>query len=207
MVTALVFLHDFPYLEISVLLASCIAWTVFLCQSLPYESKLNNVINIGSEIIFTGVHVLIFLLIHDDFTDWLTDEQRLNFGWGIMGCCGTILIASLISSFAQQFVALKKFIKLILQVIKGKGKGPNLKKTPQKRRTFPEVSRASIQKTKGSMEKTRASFENKTRAASLDKTGASLEGSFGGSQKSFITSAREINLDIVESNLKKRRKS
>jgi len=201
MVIALVFLHDFPYIEISVLLVSCVAWTIFLCLYLPYESKLNNVINIFSELIFAGVHVLIFLLIHDDFTDWLTDQQRLKFGWGIMGGCGTILVASLISSFAQQFVALKKFIKLIIQVIKGKDpKKRKLRRAPQKRKTFPEVSRSSI-------ERTRTSIDRK--GTSLDKTGVSFEGSLGESQKSFISSVREINLEIsnFEGDLKRRRKS
>jgi len=120
LVSTLVFLHNSPYLEIIILLISCIGWTIFLCQYLPYGSKLNNVINIFSEIVFTGIHILILLLIHGDYTQWLTDPERLNLGWGIIGGCGMILIATLIPSFVEQYFCVKRVWGLVRMVVKGK---------------------------------------------------------------------------------------
>jgi len=115
---SLVFLYYYPYLEISVLLLSCLMWLFLLWKYLPYESNLNNVVNIVTEAIFLGIHVLIFILVHDDFIGYFSDQDRLNFGWGIIGGCGMILVVSLVASFAQQYKVMKELLKLFWKVLK-----------------------------------------------------------------------------------------
>ena len=133
----LVFLHNYPYIEIFFLVINCLVWTVLLWRYLPYDTAINNVVNIVSEVCFVGIHIIIFLLIHDDFTDWLTDDERLNLGWGIIGGCASILVMTLVSSFVQQYFVLKKMIQLLIKVVKGK---PAVKRKRRIKRKFsPEV--------------------------------------------------------------------
>jgi len=133
---SLVFLHDFPYVEIYILILSCVIWLILLCKFQLYESKVNNIANIISEIIFTGVHVVIFVLIHDDNIAWLDDQDRIQLGWGIIGGCGVILIISLLMSLVQQYYALKQFIGFVLKVLKKKDSS-NKKRKHRLRRTAP----------------------------------------------------------------------
>jgi len=136
MILSLVFLHDYPYLEVFLLILNCVVWTVLLVKFLPYDNKINNVVNILSEILFVAIHVIIFLFAHDDHVDWLTDQEKLDLGWIIIGCCGVILVLTLIASFVQQFFVLKNLLKLFWQVMKGKK--PNSGKKI-KRKTSPQI--------------------------------------------------------------------
>ena len=131
----LVFLHNYPYLELLTLILNCPTWLVLLCWFLPYDNKMNNIVNIISEFLFVVIHVIIFLFAHDDHKDWLTDQKKLDLGWAIIGCCGVILSLTLIVSFIEQYYAVKNLIKLRIKAIKGK-KDSSLK---VKRKSSPQV--------------------------------------------------------------------
>jgi len=136
----LVFLYYLPYLEISVLVLNCFIWLVLLWKYLPYETNLNNVVNLVTEGIFLGIHIIIFILIHDDYIAYFSDQARLNFGWVIIGGCAVILIIALLASFVQQYFVLKKLFGLFLQVIRGKkSKG---KRVVKARRSPPMLNTA-----------------------------------------------------------------
>jgi len=113
----LVYSHDHPYHEIFFLISNCLIWLILLVKCRPYDTKINNFVNIISEVCFIGVHVLILLLIHGDYTGWLSEQKRLDIGWGIIGACGLILVMTLVASFVQQYYTMKKMIKLLIQVI------------------------------------------------------------------------------------------
>jgi len=142
----LVFLHNYPYLEISVLLVSCIFWTLLLLKYCPYKERLDNIINISSEIVFTVIHIFIFLLIYADGSNWLSDQERLTLGWGIVGGCGAILVVSLISSFIQQYSTLKKFLLLVKKaILKGKeAKNKKLKLMQRRVKRLERLERVKI---------------------------------------------------------------
>jgi len=131
----LVFLHNYPYIEVFVLVLNCAIWTLLLVKFLPYNNKINNIVNILSEILFVAIHVIIFLFAHDDHVDWLTDQEKMDLGWVVIGCCGVILVLTLIASFVQQFFVVKRMIILLIKVIKGKktdsGKKVKRKSSPQ----------------------------------------------------------------------------
>jgi len=118
----LVFLYDYPYVEVTMLILNYLGWTVLLCIYMPYESKLNNVVNITTEVIFTGVHVVIFLLVHDDTVQAFSDDLRLTLGWVIIGSCGVILVVTLVASFVQQFETMKELFLLVKKLLTKKGR-------------------------------------------------------------------------------------
>lgn len=91
LVLALIFLHDYPYVEVIVLILNCLIWLILLLKYFPYDKKMHNIVNIISEFLFVVIHVMIFLFAHDDQKDWLTDKKRLDLGWIIISCCGVIL--------------------------------------------------------------------------------------------------------------------
>jgi len=116
----LVFLHNYPYLEVFLLIFNCLIWTILLFKYLPYENKVNNIVNILSEILFVGIHIIILLFAHDDNINWLSETQKLDLGWIVIGCCGVVLALTLIASFVEQYYAFKNMILLLIKVIRGK---------------------------------------------------------------------------------------
>jgi len=128
MTLTLVFLHDYPYMEVLLLILNCVVWTVLLLNYTPYNNRINNVVNILSEILFVGIHIVIFLFAHDDSIDWLSEKEKLDLGWIVIGCCGVILALTLIASFVEQYYAFKSMILLLIKVIKGKKQAPKMKR-------------------------------------------------------------------------------
>jgi len=135
----LVFLHDYPYVEVALLIVNYFGWALLLCKYLPYESKLNNAVNIMTEVTFTGIHIIIFLLVHDDFMNSFSDNLRLTLGWVIIGCCGVILVVTLAASFVQQYGTMKELWALLKKVLIKENKSGRVKMMDSKRKEIKEV--------------------------------------------------------------------
>ena len=120
MVLTLVFLHDDPYVEISLLLMNCIIWVLLLIKYRPSDGKLENWVNTVSEGLFIIIHILIGVLIYKQ--EDLDDKGRLNIGWGIIASCMIIICGSLLLSVVETYNTVKELIELARKMMKGKPK-------------------------------------------------------------------------------------
>ena len=120
LILALVFLHDYPYLEVIILILNCMIWLILLLKYLPYDKKMHNIVNIISELLFVLIHVLILLFAHDDNKGWLTEKKKLHLGWIIISCCGVILGLTFIVACIEQYFVIKDFIQLLMKFLKGR---------------------------------------------------------------------------------------
>jgi len=136
---AIVFLHDHPYVEVTILILNCVIWFGLLIKYFPYDNKLNNIVNIISELLFIVIHIVIFLFAHDDSKDWLSDQKKMDLGWIIISCCGVILGLILIASFIEQYLAAKNLIKLVLKFIKERKLSQKVK-----RKNSPQISHGKL---------------------------------------------------------------
>lgn len=115
---ALVYLQDYAYIQIGILIGLNFGFAFLIWRYKPYAFKVSNISNFVSELVFALVHILIFVLIHDQNMHFFDDPQRIIVGWIIMGCCGVILMASLVLAFAQQYFVIKKTINLVKKFLK-----------------------------------------------------------------------------------------
>jgi len=104
---SLVFLHDYPYLEIFLMTLSSFLVVALIIKYMPYETKRDNICNLLIEVIFAIVHILIFVLIFDDDHLNFTGDTRVNIGWILVGGCGGILLICLGSALVEQVKVVK----------------------------------------------------------------------------------------------------
>ena len=129
----LVFLYDSPNAAVSLLLVSCIIWCCMIYWYLPHEGKWNNIVNLGSEIVFTVIHILILLLSIDETEVLFTDQGRKTIGWVMIGLAVVIIISSLVVSVVQQVVVLLGLVRMLTKLIKGKRGGGQASQKVRKR--------------------------------------------------------------------------
>lgn len=104
-ILSLIFLHDYPYLQMSCLTGLSIATVLLSIFLRPYSSRVDNITNIISEALTTGIYVLIFFLVQDNIL--FSEDTRINIGWGVIGCCGTILAINFGKAMVEQYFTLK----------------------------------------------------------------------------------------------------
>lgn len=127
---SLVYLQVYPHLQISVL---CVLMLISIVHTLgfsPYSSRKDNIVNTITEILFGMIHVAIYVLLYDDHKRNLSDAQRLNIGWVIIGLCGTILIMSLVLNLIEQIKELKTRLKELKQLLCPQRAKKNIKTHP-----------------------------------------------------------------------------
>ena len=131
---SLVYLHNYPYIEIFSLTSLSFLFAFLLFKYKPYENKVSNISNFISEFVFGVVHIIIFILIHDDYSPSFSDEERMNLGWGIICGCGIILMTSLVLAITEQVSVVIKMIGLLKKVLKkeNKSREQRMKKLTQK---------------------------------------------------------------------------
>jgi len=74
------------------------------------------------EILFGGIHVIIYILVYDDHNPYFDDDQRLQLGWIIVFCCGAILILSLGLSLFEQVRMIIRGLRMLKQLMSKKDK-------------------------------------------------------------------------------------
>lgn len=122
---SLVYLQDWPYVQISCLLMISFAILIAIIKYQPYASKWDNRVNIIYEVLFFLVQVLFLVLINDDYHQNYSEQDRLDIGWAIVGVCSASLLTGLVVSICEEYKALKEFsasIKKLINKIKHKGK-------------------------------------------------------------------------------------
>ncbi len=138
---ALVFLHDYPYLEIFLMTLSSFAVIALMIKFMPYETRGDNICNLLIEILFAIVHILIFVLIFDDDHLNFSGDTRVNIGWLLVGACGGILLICLGSAMVEQAKLLKGLIISFNKLRKKEMKSKQSRvahKAPQVKQIAPE---------------------------------------------------------------------
>ena len=113
MVLSLVFLQGSPYAQITILSILAVVSIIHACVFLPFSEKKENICNGITEVLFGFIHVIIYILVHDDLNPSFSDQQRLNMGWAIIVAFGIILVMSVGLSVIEQIKDIKRAIKLV----------------------------------------------------------------------------------------------
>lgn len=121
-IASLVFLHNYPYIEIFALISLSAVTIALLAKFKPYETKFDNYNNFAQEVIFLIVHLAILVLIQDDNSPDFSEDQRLIIGWVIIGLCGIVVILGLLAVIHEQINMIKVGWQLLKRVIRKKSK-------------------------------------------------------------------------------------
>jgi len=122
MCLSLVFLQGYPYVQITILSILQIAGIYYCWVYTPYITRKENICNTIMELMFGGIHVVIYILVYDDHNPYFTDDQRLQLGWVIVFCCGAILLMSLGLSLFEQVRMIIRGIRMLKQLMSKKDK-------------------------------------------------------------------------------------
>ena len=117
MILSLVFLQEYPYMQISILSILAVISIIHAIVYLPFSERKENICNGLTEVLFGCIHIVIYILIHDDHNPNFSDQQRLNMGWAIIVAFGIILIMSLGLSLIEQIKDVKRAIKLVKRLL------------------------------------------------------------------------------------------
>jgi len=117
MIISLVYLQDYPYVQINML---CLLMAISIFTSwmyCPYSSRKENINNTLTEVLFGMIHAVIYVLLYDDHNPSFSDAQRLNLGWAIIAICGVILTVTLLLNIYEQIQELRKTYRMLKELL------------------------------------------------------------------------------------------
>ena len=111
--SALVFMYDAPLLQVISTCSSGVIILIFMLKFRPYAQNRDTWLNIGSEIILVVIHLVILILAGDDITQKLSDNQRKNVGWLIVGLCSLLVVYNFYFVLVEQISQIRDFIRYL----------------------------------------------------------------------------------------------
>lgn len=113
MITAfiLVFLQDYSYNQISLLLAVNIIPVLLAVAKSPYKTMNEKITNAVTEFSYFFIHILIFALIFDNKNYVLSDIERINIGWLIIAFCIVSLLVNIILMLREFTIGILKILR------------------------------------------------------------------------------------------------
>jgi len=115
----LVFLHDFPYIELFFLLLIDLVHLIFLLKNRPYEDSSEQLALAIDEALYFCIYILMAIL-HVMNRGHFRRDSKIMAGWAIIGCCMTGLVVTFLFSLIQQYQAILKIKKYIQEWCSGK---------------------------------------------------------------------------------------
>ena len=116
----IVLAYDIPVLQMIITSCSGLFLLIFMIWIKPYAQKRDAWLNVGSEVILVLIHLTIFVFAGDDITLKMSDEQRKNVGWVVVGLCSLLVAYNAYFIVVQQITSIWEFIKYVRQVLKKK---------------------------------------------------------------------------------------
>ena len=109
--------YDIPILQMIITTYSGLVLLIFMIRVTPYRIKRVAWMNIGPEVLLVLIHLVIFIFAGDDITLVMTDNQRKNVGWVVVGLCSTLVAYNAIFIFTEQVFTFWNLIKLMARAI------------------------------------------------------------------------------------------
>ena len=114
--SALLFMYDVPLLQLAGTCGSGVIMLIFMLKFKPYAQSRDAWLNVGSEIILLVIHLVIFILAGDDITQRLSDNQRKNVGWVIVGLCSLLVVYNCYFVLVEQIDQIRSFIRYLIRL-------------------------------------------------------------------------------------------
>ena len=118
--SSLLFMYDIPLLQLTGTCGSGIIILIFMLKFKPYQTSRDAWLHVGSEIILLLIHLVIYVLAGDDIAEKLSDSQRKNVGWVIIGLCSLLVVYNCYFVLLEQIDQTRDFLKYLMKFKKSK---------------------------------------------------------------------------------------